>query len=337
MEQEILITDGLTKRSVDKKTGFLTVKDCVLAGTSPLKYRPQELGITDSNDEFVLAIRPAKEYVKVVDSIAGNDITFSHTFVDKTNYDKVSVGVVINPVFADNQLRADLLIKDAKTIELFKDPLNKPSLSIGLYSDLEVADEEIDGVKINFKQVNLRPNHVAIVYSPRSTEAKISDSTETKEPVIEQQEQPIEQATEQPVTDEALILAKATELANQMVDKQVKTIVKAQKSIADYDGTGKTARQIMIDVIMAGLDSETMFGSIYEASFDMKPDMLSDEALNIMFNTAVAVTSYGQLELKEATAVSDSTKQEMGKMLLDTKVEDAYVPVSKKYLNVYRT
>lgn len=335
MKQEILITDGLTKRSIDEKTGFLTIKDCVLGGTSPLKYRPVELGITDSTAEVVYTIRPAEEYLKVVDSINGNDITFSHTFVDKINYDKVSVGVVINPVFEDNQLKADLLIKDAKTIELFNDSNNKPSLSIGLYSQLEVTDEEIDGVKIDYKQVNLKPNHVAIVYSPRSPEAKISDSGEQ---VLQKQVDKVPPIQDKTITDEALILSKATELAKEMVAKQVKTIVKAQKAIADYDGTTKSTKQIMIDVIVAGLDSETIFSSIYEASFDdIRPEMLSDEALNIMFNTAVAVASWGQLELKESTTqVSDSTKKEIGKMLLDTKVQDEYVPLNQKYLNVYR-
>lgn len=339
--EDILITDSLSKRSKDEKTGYLTIKDCILAGTKPLKYRPAELGITDSTEPFVYAYRPADEYAKVIDSISGNDITFSHTFVDSTNYDKASVGVVINPVFADNQLRADLLIKDAKTIELLEDPKNKGklNLSIGLYSQLEVSDEVIDELPIKFKQVNLKPNHVALVFNPRSGEAQISDEAT---PPTNQEEKPSAD-NQTKITDEATIQARAEELAikiaDELVTKKVRIINMAQKAIADYDGTNKTNTQIMVDVIMSAIKSEDSdrFAQIYEASFkDVKPENLTPEAMNIMFTTAVLVMSWGALDLSEVTEVTDSVKQNTAKLIATTDGADNYVPLPQRYLDVYK-
>lgn len=320
------LSDSESKRTIDPTSGFLTIKDCILAGAGVLSYRHKEIFKDSASDEVVYLDRPAEAFTKeYVDAWNGKDITLlSHTFLNSSNATKKTVGVVVNAEFADGQLKGDVIVKDKATIEELQkaESKGKYSLSVGQYGKTEDADYEVDGKKVIAKQTIMIPNHLAIVTNPRYKAAALSDSDTT---TAVAQEQPIAEATPEPVaeiqfTDEQM--AAIEKRAIQLADERVKLLNRVNKEFADYDGTAKTGKEVMVDIIKSAMiNNYYEFSQIYKSCFgDLPPENLADVALNIMFNVAIGISTSYRVSLK-TTEMSIITPAE-GAATTMIKVED---------------
>lgn len=87
--------------------------------------------------------------------------------VDAKNVKRLGVGVVLNPVFRDGFIEADLLIQDADAVDAVKS--GKVELSAGYFMDRdETPGVSPEGQSYDFVQRNIRANHVAIVDEGRA-------------------------------------------------------------------------------------------------------------------------------------------------------------------------
>lgn len=141
------------------------------------------------------AYRPADEVGNPA-SVAGfegavvvdNHPRENNSVVDKTNAKRLSVGVVLNPVFRDGFVEADLIIQDEDQIAKIQS--GKVELSAGYFMDRdETPGVSPDGQPYDFVQRNIRPNHVAIVDEGRAgPECRIqldaADAISTDVPVM---------------------------------------------------------------------------------------------------------------------------------------------------------
>lgn len=87
--------------------------------------------------------------------------------VDATNMKRLGVGMVVNPVYRDGFVEADIVLTDADAIKLVQS--GKVELSAGYFMDRdETPGVSPEGQRYDFVQTNIRPNHVAIVDEGRA-------------------------------------------------------------------------------------------------------------------------------------------------------------------------
>lgn len=169
----------ITSREVTDE-GFLRVPGHV-AKVGTQDYLASELGLEGDPLRIVTVYRPESEVfnAKSLSSYDGVDITLEHpdTFVNSSNYSKVSKGIVRGSGVQDgNLVKCELIVKDQETIDLINS--GKGELSAG-YSALYVHEPgtTLDGVKYDFIQKDIVINHVAIVDRARAgREARIFDN-----------------------------------------------------------------------------------------------------------------------------------------------------------------
>lgn len=118
-------------------------------GTIERAYRPE--------DE-VSKSAPLFDHVPVVD----DHPTENNAVVDASNYKRLSVGLVLNPVYKDGFVECELLIQDATAVA--KVEAGKVEMSAGYFIDREEKPGiTADGQSYDFIQRNINPNHAAIV------------------------------------------------------------------------------------------------------------------------------------------------------------------------------
>lgn len=124
------------------------------------------------NGQVERAYRPADEVQKSAPMFDAVTLVDDHplengSVVDASNAKKLSVGVVLNPVFRDGFVEAELLISDATAVA--KVEAGKVELSAGYFIDRdETPGITADGQRYDFVHRNIRPNHVAIVDEGRA-------------------------------------------------------------------------------------------------------------------------------------------------------------------------
>lgn len=166
------------------ENGFLKVRGRVARSGIQSYYRC-ELGLKDGPFKRVRLYRPPEVVLsdEVCKMFNGVDVTNEHPkqFIDKTNYRKLSAGVVLGNAQRDeenpNFIVCDMLIKDEDTIRAID--AGKIQLSVGYRNTIDFTDGVTpDGEKYDARVNKITlVNHVALVPRARAgIEARLFDS-----------------------------------------------------------------------------------------------------------------------------------------------------------------
>jgi hypothetical protein len=146
--------------------GYLICSAVPIARTGEQMYAAHELPALDAGfDGLIKIVREESEVFRpeTIASFEGKSVTVNHTFVDPGNVKRVEVGHAQNVRRSEAEpdlLIADLLVKDARAIDLVRDGLRE--ISCGY--DAEYVQ---DAVGVAFQR-NIIGNHVALVERGRA-------------------------------------------------------------------------------------------------------------------------------------------------------------------------
>jgi len=171
--------DKKSARSFDAD-GRMRVRDCVISVAEVNPYygkeipKAAELGLTPTavydlyRDPGALAL--------AADSFNGLPLMIRHvaqTADDPRKHDQA--GSVYNARYEDGKLRADLLVSDAKAIELIESG-QLADLSSSYRYRADMTPVEVGGRKAHGSMRDIQGNHVALVEDGRATGAHVADS-----------------------------------------------------------------------------------------------------------------------------------------------------------------
>jgi len=168
----MFITDkGFNKfeQYIDEQTGFLKVNG-VLARTGVQDYLAIELGDSESDPSKVIGVyRPREEVLnqESLDSYINAPVTDNHPdeFVNINNAKELIKGSVssIETFSKDgiDYIKAKMTITDKQLINKIQN--GKVEISAGYSQDLVKEKGEFNGKAYDYKQTNIRINHIAIV------------------------------------------------------------------------------------------------------------------------------------------------------------------------------
>lgn len=163
------------EKYIDPITGFLHVKG-VIARSGIQFYYGMELPFEglDPVEKYAVLRDPSEvSDEESIKSFINTPITDEHpptlvTADNYKNYAKGSVSVINVVVEDETMLQTDMTIYDSMLSEKASD--GKVKISAGYLCDYVEEAGEYKGVPYQFKQVNIRGNHVAIVNNPRCGE-----------------------------------------------------------------------------------------------------------------------------------------------------------------------
>lgn len=171
--------DKKSARSFDAD-GRMRVRDCVISVAEVNPYygkeipKAAELGLSPTavydlyRDPDALAL--------AADSFNGLPLMIRHvaqTADDPRKHDQA--GSVYNARYEDGKLRADLLVSDAKAIELIESG-QLADLSSSYRYRADMTPVEVEGRKAHGSMRDIQGNHVALVEDGRATGAHVADS-----------------------------------------------------------------------------------------------------------------------------------------------------------------
>ncbi len=161
--------------------GFLRVKGKA-ARTGVYQYLASELGLTDRPANSIVNVLRSADEVFNADSLAtyaNVDATNDHpiVLVDASTFKSTSVGHVIGATRDGDFVEVEMIIKDAKAIKDVE--LGKSQLSPG-YTAVYVAEVgtyDATGESYEFKQTDIKINHIALVKRARGgPQVRIDDN-----------------------------------------------------------------------------------------------------------------------------------------------------------------
>ena len=185
---KVLISEKLSPHKVKTPEGYLICTDAILARTGKQTYYKSEL-YGDSCDDPAKIIeldRPESEVFsdKTLYSFENKPLTVEHPDEDVNveNYDTFSVGFVrdVKKSIIDGKpvMTATLVVTN-------KDAIN--DIESGKYKELSCGyDCDIDESDGEFRQINIRGNHVALCEHGRAGNARIVDSIKNEKDVDEE-------------------------------------------------------------------------------------------------------------------------------------------------------
>lgn len=185
---KVLISEKLSPHKVKTPEGYLICTDAILARTGKQTYYKSEL-YGDSCDDPAKIIeldRPESEVFddKTLYSFENKPLTVEHPDEDVNveNYDTFSVGFVrdVKKSIIDGKpvMTATLVVTN-------KDAIN--DIESGKYKELSCGyDCDIDESNGEFRQINIRGNHVALCEHGRAGNARIIDSVKDEKHVDEE-------------------------------------------------------------------------------------------------------------------------------------------------------
>lgn len=191
---QITVQDRQTYKITQREftdEGFLRVPGKV-ARTGIQQYLACELGLDGDPNRIVNVYRPEEE-VFAADSLASydsSDITLQHpdTLVDSSNYSRTVKGVVRGPGVRtdDDWVQCNLIVKAKDAVDAIM--AGTCELSAGYtaaYDD--TPGTAPDGTPYQFRQTNIRINHVAVVDRARAgSSARIFDTKTTGDKAMHQ-------------------------------------------------------------------------------------------------------------------------------------------------------
>lgn len=236
-----LTIDGGTRKK-DKRTGFFTA-DVLAAKVGVQDYYAAEIGVEPVDESGIVSVARLPEDVFAADSLdswKGVDITNDHPtegLVTVDNFKMETVGNVIGEAaVSNNHVRVKVVVKDAHTIESIEN--GKSEVSAGYTADYIREDGVFEGTKYNYRQRNIRLNHLAVVNKGRAKTAVILDS---KDMYMEQQIKELQAKIEQLQAQNAELEKRPTYDAIPVLLKLTKD---AQTINPDGDYNGKDAEAI---------------------------------------------------------------------------------------------
>lgn len=171
--------DKKSARSFDAD-GRMRVRDCVISVAEVNPYygkeipKAAELGLTPT--AVYDLYRDPEALALAADSFNGLPLMIRHvaqTADDPRKHDQA--GSVYNARYADGKLRADLLVSDAKAIELIESG-QLADLSSSYRYRADMTPVEVEGRKAHGSMRDIQGNHVALVEDGRATGAHVADS-----------------------------------------------------------------------------------------------------------------------------------------------------------------
>lgn len=191
---QITVQDRQTYKITQREftdEGFLRVPGKV-ARTGIQQYLACELGLDGDPNRIVNVYRPEEE-VFAADSLASydsSDITLQHpdTLVDSSNYSRTVKGVVRGPGVRtdDDWVQCNLIVKAKDAVDAIM--AGTCELSAGYTATYDdTPGIAPDGTPYQFRQTNIRINHVAVVDRARAgSSARIFDTKTTGDKAMHQ-------------------------------------------------------------------------------------------------------------------------------------------------------
>ena len=169
-----IVLDSKSNRYFDEN-GYLVIKDNKIAKAGVFDYLGREISDELQDSEIYKVYRPWVELVKTAKDFEGMPVKLGHEWVEPEKRD-LKVGAISGKVrLEEPYLIADIKIYDKDAIE---EITNKGivDLSPGYRAHYKQETGEYNGEKYEFKQEDIKYNHLAIVESGRSgKEVKIND------------------------------------------------------------------------------------------------------------------------------------------------------------------
>lgn len=254
---QITVQDRQTYKITQREftdEGFLRVPGKV-ARTGIQQYLACELGLDGDPNRIINVYRPEEE-VFAADSLAsfdGVDITLQHpdTLVDSNNYSRVSKGVVRGSGSRtdDNFVQCNLLIKAKDTVDAVLNGTCELSAGYTATYD-DTPGTAPDGTPYQFRQTNIRINHVAVVDRARAgSSARIFDTKTTGD-----------KAMHQITTDTGRVLEVADAAVADAFDRLNKRVNDAEAASAKVQAS-LDASQAKVDDLTGKLEKATLASS----------------------------------------------------------------------------
>ena len=169
-----IILDSKSNRYFDEN-GFLVIKDNKIAKAGVFEYLGREISDSLPETEVYKVYRPWEELEKSAKDFEGMPLKYGHEWVEPSKRD-VKIGAVSGEVkLEEPYLIADIKIYDKDAIE---EITNKGivDLSPGYRAHYKQESGEYNGEKYEFKQQDIKYNHLAVVENGRSgKEVRIND------------------------------------------------------------------------------------------------------------------------------------------------------------------
>lgn len=169
-----IVLDSKSNRYFDEN-GYLVIKDNKIAKAGVFEYLGKEISEELKETEIYKVYRPWEELEKSAKDFEGMPVKFGHEWVEPEKRD-LKVGAISGEVrLEEPYLIADIKIYDKDAIE---EITNKGivDLSPGYRAHYKQESGEYNGEKYEFKQEDIKYNHLAVVENGRSgKEVRIAD------------------------------------------------------------------------------------------------------------------------------------------------------------------
>ena len=316
-------------QKIDSDTGFLHVKG-VVARTGIQQYYGMELGDEDTSRLFNV-YRPKEEVLntKSLATYINATVTDEHPkdFVNTENIKELQKGSNANfTTFSDNgidYIKCDLVITDKDLIQKIKD--GTVEISVGYTQDMIKEDGVFNDEAYQYKQTNIRVNHIAIVDSARCGNACkivldksviILDEIKTKG----------KHMAKLKIGDMEIEVCDATATHIQTISKEA---VDAKKKVADMEVDAEKL-QAAIDILKGQLETAVSAEPEMDAEKEKVIAEQVDSKLALMMVAKDAkVTVDSKMSLTDMKKVIIGSKSSVS---LDGKT-DAYVDAAYDMLN----
>ncbi len=169
-----IVLDSKSNRYFDEN-GFLVIKDNKIAKAGVFEYLGREISDSLIETEIYKVYRPWEELEKSAKDFEGMPVKFGHEWVEPEKRD-LKVGAISGEVkLEEPYLVADIKIYDKDAIEAITGR-NIVELSPGYTAKYIAENDEYAGEQYNFKQEDIKYNHLAVVENGRSgKEVRIND------------------------------------------------------------------------------------------------------------------------------------------------------------------
>lgn len=176
-----------SNRRINDGNGHLYVTDCILTSACVSEYLGEEIsGYEQLNLEPLKrygVLRPREEIEKAIDTYKGLPLLDKHIAVTaEIPQDKYWLGAIGTDASMDgNDLLNTVIVWKQHAIDAIEkadegDPKGKKCLSVGYKYDIVKEDGTFEGKQYQFKMINIRGNHVALVDTGRVDGAQVADS-----------------------------------------------------------------------------------------------------------------------------------------------------------------
>ena len=161
-----IVLDSKSNRYFDEN-GFLVIKDNKIAKAGVFEYLGREISDSLPETEIYKVYRPWEELEKSAKDFEGMPVKFGHEWVQPEKRD-IKIGAVSGEVkLEEPYLTADIKIYDKDAIEEITQK-GIVDLSPGYKAHYKQESGEYNGEQYDFKQEDIKYNHLAVVENGRS-------------------------------------------------------------------------------------------------------------------------------------------------------------------------